>query len=222
MDFEAVALFALTEFLLSMTPGPAVLLVVGLSMRKGFGNGFAATAGILSVNAIYFALSALGVGALILASATLFTAIKWAGAAYLAYLGIQMLRPLLYRKKAGEAEDSALDLDKAASVAVSAREDFRKSFWRGFILQAANPKIIVFFVAILPQFISPEGNVAGQLAVFGVVSVLLELPILAFYGLASAKSAAIMKQRVVDWVEGISGGILIMMGWALALYRRAE
>ncbi|KIT15790.1 LysE family translocator [Jannaschia aquimarina] len=81
MTFETIALFALTEFLLSLTPGPAVLLVIGLSMRQGCRIGFMATLGILSTNAVFFTLSALGVGALIPASATLFTILKWVGAA---------------------------------------------------------------------------------------------------------------------------------------------
>ncbi len=223
MTLEAVALFALTEMLLSLSPGPAVLLVVGLSLRKGFRIGFGASLGIIAVNAVYFTLSALGVGAAIIASAALFTAIKWIGAAYLVYLGLQMIRPLLASvRKAGAQDDSALDLKAAARVASSPKEDFAKSFRRGFILQASNPKNIVFFVAILPQFISPEGNVAGQLLVLGVVSVFLELPILVFYGAASARSAAIMKQRVVDWIEGVAGGLLVAMGGALALYRRSD
>ena len=85
MDLDAIALFTPTEFLLSLTPGPAVLLVIGLSMRQGFRIGFMATLGILFTNAVFFTLSALGVGALVLASATLFTILKWIGAAYLVY-----------------------------------------------------------------------------------------------------------------------------------------
>ncbi len=81
MDLGTLALFALTEFLLSLTPGPAVLLVIGLSMRQGFRIGFLATLGILSTNAVFFTLSAIGIGALIIASATLFTIVKWIGAA---------------------------------------------------------------------------------------------------------------------------------------------
>ena len=96
-----------------------------------------------------------------------------------------------------------------------------KTFWQGFILQASNPKNLAFFVAILPQFIVPEGNVPLQLFIMGVLSVLLELPILIFYGFASAKSAAALKERVITWIEGVAGGLLIAMGAALALYRRA-
>ncbi len=88
------------------------------------------------------------------------------------------------------------------------------------MLQASNPKNIVFFVSILPQFITPGEDVAQQLIVLGIASIVLELPILVFYGVASAKSAALMKERVIEWVEGVAGGILILMGGALVLYKR--
>ena len=88
-------------------------------------------------------------------------------------------------------------------------------------MQAANPKNIAFFVAILPQFIAPEGPVALQLAILGAASVSLELPILLGYGFATSRAAAFMTERVVEALEGAAGGILIALGAALALYRRA-
>lgn len=221
MELETLGLFVLTETLLSLSPGPAVLLVLGLSVRHGFQIGFGAILGILAVNIVYFTLAALGVGAMILASATLFTIIKWIGAAYLAYLGIMMLNPLWRRLRGyGKNEGEAINIEDASLAVASLRKDMRRAFVRGFILQASNPKNIAFFVAILPQFISPEGNVAGQLVVLGILSVLLELPILLAYGFASSKSAALMKIRVVEWIEGAGGVVLIGMGAALALIRR--
>lgn len=223
MDYNTLGLFILTETLLSLTPGPAVLLVLGLSVRRGFKIGFGATLGILSTNAVFFTLAALGLGAVIIASHTLFTLIKWVGAAYLVYLGIQMIMPLIKRiaaKKRGD--EQVIDVDAASMNVKDIKQDFKRSFIKGFLLQGSNPKNIVFFVAILPQFITPEGNVASQLFILGVVSVLLELPILAFYGFASSKSAAIMKETVIEWIEGFAGGLLVSMGVLLAAYRRSE
>ena len=221
MQLETIALFALTEFLLSLTPGPAVLLVIGLSMRQGFRIGFMATLGILSTNAVFFTLSALGIGALILASATLFTVLKWVGAAYLVYLGLGMVRPLVKRFwKKESVDEEGLDLEDARKAVPKRKQSALRSFWQGFSLQASNPKNLAFFVAILPQFITPEGNIAFQMLVLGVVSVLLELPILVFYGLASALSARIMKERLIEWIEAIGGGILIGLGGALASSQR--
>ncbi len=220
MDLGTLGLFALTEFLLSLTPGPAVLLVIGLSMRQGFRIGFMATLGILATNAMFFTLSALGVGALIVASATLFTIVKWAGAAYLVYLGVGMIAPLLKRLWQKRSTGTGLELAEASASAPSVPQTAVRSFWQGFILQASNPKNIAFFVAILPQFISTEGNVAFQLVVFGLVSVLLELPILVFYGFASALSARVMREKVIEWIEAVGGGILIALGGALASSQR--
>ncbi len=222
MDLSTLALFALTEFLLSLTPGPAVLLVIGLSMRQGFRIGFMATLGILSTNAVFFTLSALGVGALILASATLFTLVKWIGAAYLVYLGIGMIAPLIKRLWRDRSLGGGLDLAEVQAAAPQVPQTAIRSFWQGFTLQASNPKNIAFFVAILPQFISPDGNVALQLVVLGVVSVLLELPILVFYGLASALSARLMRDRVIEWIEAVGGGILVALSGALATSQRGS
>ena len=91
MSLRLLLVFAITEFLLCLTPGPAVLLVVSQSVRSCFRSSLKGMAGILTGNAIYFALSALGLGALLMSSATLFQIIKWVGAAYLILVGLKML-----------------------------------------------------------------------------------------------------------------------------------
>jgi threonine/homoserine/homoserine lactone efflux protein len=213
MSVETLLLFALTEFLLSLTPGPAVLLVLGLSIRGGARLGLAASAGILATNVIYFGLSALGVGALIVASGTLFTVVKWVGAAYLAWLGIQMIRPLVRHLVHGEPVD-------AASMPKSAPPSAAVAFRRAMILQAANPKNLAFFVALLPQFVTPGEGVGMQLVLLGVVSVAVELPILVAYAVLAAASTRFIRARVILWIEGIAGGILVGLGAALAAARR--
>lgn len=222
MDINTLALFALTEFLASLTPGPAVLLVIGLSIRQGFQIGFMATLGILTTNALFFTLSALGVGALILTSATLFTIVKWIGAAYLVYIGIGMVAPLLKRMWRARSIGAGLNLAEAKAAAPKAPQSKVQSFWKGFSVSASNPKNIAYFVAILPQFISPDGNVAMQFVVLGVLSVLIELPIMIFFGVASAASARLLKERAVEWIEAIGGGILVVFGGALAASNRTQ
>ena len=225
MSYETVAIFALTELLLSITPGPAVLLIVGLSMRQGFGTGFMASIGIVSTNIVFFTLSALGVGALIITSVTVFTILKWIGAAYLVYLGIGMISPLAKRlvQRGGTQSDKTIpNLHAQKSTAADISISKRMAFWKGFSLQASNPKNLAFFVAILPQFINTEGNLAIQMIALGAISVLLELPILVFYALASAYSARIMRKRVVDWIEATGGFILVCLGGALATSARSN
>ncbi len=218
---HTIALFAVTEFLLSLTPGPAVLLVVGLSMRHGFSAGLMATLGILTTNAVFFALSALGVGSLIVASALLFTVIKWIGAGYLVYLGTGMIKPLLERLilRRGATEDLH-NLTAAPAPGSRFKEGKWRTFWRGVSLQASNPKNLAFFVAILPQFVISDGHILFQMSVLGTVSVLLELPVLLAYCTISTLSVRLMRERIVEWIEGIGGGILIALGGALAFSRR--
>ncbi|MBA3805808.1 MAG: LysE family translocator, partial [Acidobacteria bacterium] len=130
MSIKLLLVFAVTEFLLSLTPGPAVFLVVSQGMKAGFKPSLRGTLGILSGNAIYFALSALGLGALLLASATLFQVIKYVGAAYLIFIGVKMLVSRSETQKAGEQT-------------VTPGRSLRL-FSQGLATQLSNPKAIVF------------------------------------------------------------------------------
>ncbi|WP_174802369.1 LysE family transporter [Martelella limonii] len=219
MDWSNIAAFAATEFLLCLSPGPAVLLVVGLSMRQGFWRSQAASAGIITTNAVYFALSAAGVASLILASATLFYVLKIVGAVYLAWLGIKMIVPLWCSWRRGEKGDRPLA--EAENTAPRAATSPLRLYWKGISIQAANPKNLAFFVAILPQFIDPAGPVALQMVVLGSISVLLEIPVLIVYALAFSALARTITERFVLWIEAIAGGILILLAGALAFERRA-
>jgi homoserine/homoserine lactone efflux protein len=131
--------FSGTEALLCLTPGPAVLFVISYGLSRGGRASLWANAGILAGNAFYFALSALGLGALLLASHEVFTVIKYAGAVYLVYLGVRTIR--------------GAGLALRADDVPRATADGWQTLTRGFALQAANPKALIFFVALLPQFI---------------------------------------------------------------------
>src|SRR5215471_624630 len=145
MSLKLLLVFACTEFLMSLSPGPAVLLVVSQGMRGGFKPSLRGTAGILSGNVIYFGLSALGLGALLMASARLFTVVQWLGVAYLIFTGLGMLfasgEPKLNRPFEEQAN--------------SRRRGSLQFYSQGLITQLSNPKAIVFFTALLPQFVTP-------------------------------------------------------------------
>src|SRR5215475_7053169 len=164
MNWQIWLLFVLTEAVLSATPGPAVLYVVSQALGRGPRNSVWASGGILAANGLYFALSATGVGAAIAASYRLFLVIKWAGAGYLVYWGLRSF----FRK----ASPPAIPESKPDSAAGA------RALRDGFVLQAANPKALLFFTAILPQFLDPRQGVRWQILVLGISSIAVEFLIL--------------------------------------------
>lgn len=206
MSVKLLLVFAVTEFLLSLTPGPAVFLVVSQGMKAGFKPSLRGTLGILTGNTVYFALSALGLGALLLASATLFQAIKWLGAAYLIFVGVKMLI----------SNSESLEADEQA---VMSRGSL-KLFSQGLITQLSNPKAIVFFTALLPQFITPGERMVEQFLILGVVSIAVELPVLAAYGWVAERGGKLIPERFSSLPDRIAGVFLIGAGVGLASMRK--
>jgi homoserine/homoserine lactone efflux protein len=207
MDLKLLLIFAVTELLLSLTPGPAVLLVVAQGMRFGFASSIRGTLGILTGNAIYFALSAAGLGALLIASATLFEIIKWVGAAYLVYVGAKML---ISKGETPEVMDES----------VPARRGLRL-FSQGLITQLSNPKAVVFFTALLPQFVSPGSHVFEQFMVLGITSISVEFPVLLIYGLIAERGISLIpKGRLSTLPDRVAGAFLIGAGVGLATLRK--
>lgn len=206
MSIRLLLVFAVTEFLLCLTPGPAVLLVVSQGVRSGFKSSQRGILGILAGNAIYFVLSALGLGALLMSSAVLFQIIKWVGAAYLVFIGLKML----FAKGAASADD----------LAIEAKPSMRL-FSEGLVTQLSNPKAIVFFSALLPQFLSPDGGVIEQFAILGIVSLVIELCVLLTHGWAAERgSRLIFKGRFSVLTDRIAGGFLIGAGLGRAAARK--
>jgi homoserine/homoserine lactone efflux protein len=204
MSTESWLLFCVTETVLCFTPGPAVLLVVSCSLTSGATAGFRSSLGILSANAMYFAISATSLGALLLASWELFTVVKWCGAAYLLWSGAR----LILSAKIGSAHEN--------ERAEPARRRLG-SFSSGFLTQGANPKALVFFAAILPQFIDPNGPIGIQLAVLGTSSILIELIVLGIYTVACHHSRGWFQQsRFASRLERAGGALLIGAGAQLA------
>ena len=206
MTLRTWALFAAIETALCFTPGVAVLYVIGSALRHGARASLASNLGILAGNAIYFALSAAGLGAILLASHELFTVVRWAGAAYLVFLGLQAL----LRRPSAAAEDRG-------PVEPPSR---RRLFGRGLALQLANPKTLVFFVALLPQFLDPHESLPQQVAILGGTSAVLEFWVLCFYGWAAG--AAADRLRSPRWkrrLDVVSGGFLVGAGLKLASER---
>ena len=203
MTIETWALFCATEAVLSFIPGPAVLYVVSSSITLGSRAGIVASLSILAGNAVYFVLSGMGLGALLLASRHLFMAIKWIGAAYLVFLGLRMLFG-----RSPEGSESVQPAKPTRHVGV---------FWNGFLIQIANPKAIIFFAALLPQFINPDESAAMQILILGCSSVIVEFIVLAVY-VATCRAARqwVNAPRFGAWFVRVAGLLLITAGAKLA------
>ena len=195
--------FSATEAILCLTPGPAVLFVVACGLAQGGRTSLWANAGILTGNAFYFVLSALGLGAVLLASNEVFTAIKYLGAAYLVYLGVRT------------TFGAGLGVHAAAIANTHPKDS--QTLVRGFALQAANPKALIFFAALLPQFIDARRAIGPQVLILGLTSVIIEFFVLAAYGYLAARAAAIARQpRFVKVTNRVSGGMLVAAGAGIA------
>lgn len=206
MTIETWTLFCATEAVLSFIPGPAVLYVVSTSITRGSRAGIVASLSILAGNTVYFILSAMGLGALLLASRPVFTAIQWIGAGYLVYLGLRMLF-----SRSRQAPEPARSDEPVKHAGV---------FWGGFFTQIANPKAIIFFAALLPQFIDPDQSAAYQIAILGVSSVVVEFIVLAVYvGSCRAAGRWLRAPRYSTWLVRVAGLLLVIAGARLAATR---
>ena len=171
MTLKTWLLFLAMETALSLSPGPAVFYTVAQGVRGALRRTLPAAAGILTANGIYFALSATSLGAIIAASARFFTIAKRVGAAYLIYLGIKALR------SANSMHAVTLGGDPAEK-----ERDLRSVYLGALTLQLANPKALLFFLALLPQFIDPAIPVVPQMLILAATSMLPEFCILTGYG----------------------------------------
>jgi homoserine/homoserine lactone efflux protein len=206
MTFSTWLLFAITEGALCFVPGPAVLLVIAQGLAQGGRTSIWANLGILTGNTIYFALSAAGLGGVLLASYEVFFLIKWVGAAYLVWLGVT----------AFFGKSSTLSVNAARE-----RPPGLRMLLNGMVLQLANPKAILFFTALLPQFIDPTHPLVPQFVILAVTSVVLEFVVLLGYGMLAGRAAvAAQRPELTRWINRASGSLLIAAGVGMAALRR--
>jgi len=193
--------FALTEFVLSVSPGPAVFLVISQSMRWGYSAGFGAAIGIVSVNVAYFILSMIGVGAALAASPLLFLTLKYLGAAYLAWMAIGIMRDAV------QARTAPVTI-MAGSLPL--RTNWRRSVPSGIAIQASSVKNLLVFIAIIPQFVDPSSPVGVQFMALCVVSVLVELPVLLGYAYLASSLASRIQNPSTRLSLDVSSAFVLM------------
>ena len=209
-DVHNLGLFILAGWLLNLTPGPDVLYIVSSALRSGAKAGVVAALGITAGCFVHIFAAALGVSALMAASSTAFTVLKWVGAAYLFYVGVK----LLFSRSTTPVEFVA---GKVIQQSVGA---LKSIFFKGFFTNALNPKVALFFLAFVPQFIAPgtEDKVTAFL-LLGLLFNLNSLPINFGYawlaGWASRRVGAV--QRAMHWMDKAAGLMFIGFGLKLAL-----
>jgi len=208
-DAQQLLLFVFAGWLLNLTPGPDVLYIVTNSLRSGARTGVVAGLGITAGCFVHVVAAALGVSALMAASAAAFTALKWLGAAYLLWMGVKLLF--------ARAPTQPPDLPSAASELE--RASMRSVFLGGFWTNVLNPKVAIFFLAFVPQFIAPDApDKVGAFLLLGALFNLNSVPINSGWALAAAWMARRASvQSGLHWLDRAAGAMFIAFGLKLAL-----
>ncbi|MES5097059.1 LysE family translocator [Agrobacterium sp. BA1120] len=208
MPIENWLAFVAASAVMLAIPGPTILLVISYALGHGRKASSATVAGVALGDFTAMTASMLGLGALLATSAALFTVLKWVGAAYLIYLGIK-----LWRTPVG---------GEGAQEEASGKERPLRIFLHTYIVTALNPKSIIFFVAFLPQFLTPSLPFWPQVMIFEVTFLVLATCNAALYGLlASAARNTIRKPNVQLIVNRTGGSLLIGAGLLTAGWKRA-
>ncbi len=204
MTIETWLAFVAASTILLVIPGPTILLVVSYALGQGWRAALPLSIGVALGDFTAMTLSMLGVGALLATSATLFTALKLVGAAYLVWLGIKLWR-------AGGTLRAEARTDTASPISMVAH---------AWIVTALNPKGITFFVAFLPQFLDPKGDVLKQMLIFGATFITLAFVNVLVYGLLAARAGAMARNpRAISIFNKAGGSLLIGAGVAAATVR---
>jgi threonine/homoserine/homoserine lactone efflux protein len=200
---SSLLLFVSAALLLLVIPGPAVCYIVGRSIGHGRSAGLVSALGIAVGSLVHTAAAAVGLSALLLSSAVAFAAVKYLGAAYLIYLGIQKLRR-----------------EESFELSYSPRVKLSRIFAQGIVVNVLNPKAALFYFAFLPQFVNPSrGNLAVQILFLGVLFAFLGVATDTFWALAAGTVANLFRRnpRAMRTQRYVSGGMLISLGVATAL-----
>lgn len=209
-DLPQLLVFMAAGWLLNLTPGPDVLYIVTNALRHGVRTGVVAALGIVSGCFVHVLAAAVGVGALLATSATAFTVLKWVGAAYLLWMGVRLLVA-----RRGQTVAVSPDMPRRVEPVAS-----WPVFLRGFLTNVLNPKVVLFFLAFVPQFIDPGASDKVWAFIWlGLIFNINSLPINIGYawlaGWASQRLGTV--QRVMGAMERVAGLMFIGFGIRLAI-----
>ena len=175
MSMEVWVVYVVTVLVFMSTPGPSHLLMLSNSLSNGFRKSTATAAGDLSANFLQMVLASLGLAAIVSTSQYTFSLIKWAGVAYLSYLGLKLI------------------FAESTNSHASSQRSIAALYWQGFITSAANPKAVIFFAALFPQFLSQEEPLLLQFFILSVTYLIVDGLFLCLYG----KCADFFKRKIL-------------------------
>lgn len=207
MTLETWLAFAAASAVLLVIPGPTILLVVSYALGQGWRTALPMAVGVALGDFTAMTLSMLGIGALLMASATLFTVLKWIGAAYLIWLGIKLFR-------AGGTLGAEPRRDATSAV---------KMLAHAWLVTALNPKSITFFVAFLPQFLDRHANFWTQMAIFEATFLVLAFCNAFGYALVAARARGVFaSERAIRIFNRTGGSLLVGAGVATVAIRQGQ
>jgi len=207
MNIETWLAFVAASLVLTMTPGPSILLGVVHSMKYGVRKTVLTALGDISANFLQMLLVAIGLGVVIASSELAFTIIKWFGVVTLLYMGLKMILSKPVQLRAEEFSQSSVPAYKL--------------FFSGFLVAAGNPKAIVFFTAFFPQFIDLAQPLSQQMAIMCPTMAVLDFSWVMFYALSAKKFIGFMKNRPM-YLNRVGGSTLIAASGFTALSSRAS
>lgn len=200
MSIESYLMFVCASIVLCIVPGPDMIFLLGRTLAQGRKAGVLAAVGINAGGYVHLLAAMLGLSAILATSAFAFTIVKWAGAIYLVYLGIQVLK----------SKESPILIESSGN-----RKTLSSIFWQGFLSDVLNPKVALFFLAFLPQFINPNsGHHTLQILFLGctvnMIAIIINITLVFF---ASALTVRLRSnQRISFWLNKTMGAIFISLG----------
>ncbi|MBX3652747.1 MAG: LysE family translocator [Ramlibacter sp.] len=209
MTLTTLLLFSLVALVAIATPGPTVLLALANGSRWGVRRALPGMLGAVMSDFVLVGAVALGLGALLAASEFWFSVLKWAGAAYLAWLGLRLLR-----------SGGGFELPGAGTN--SAPPPARAVFSKSFLVAVTNPKGYIFCSALLPQFIDPAAAQAPQYLTIALVFAGLDFSVMLGYAFVGARAVRLLRASAAQWLDRVCGGALLALAGSLAFYRRAN
>lgn len=208
MNIATLLLFSLVALLAIVTPGPTVLLALANGSRYGVRRSVPGMLGAVASDVVLVGAVALGLGALLAASEFWFSVVKWIGAAYLAWLGVRLLR-----SKGG--------LDLSGADAAGGEASRRAVFAKSFLVAVTNPKGYLFCSALLPQFIDAAAPQWPQYVVIGLVFAGIDFAVMFGYAAVGAHAIRLLRRRAVLVLDRLCGGALLVLAGSLLFYRRS-